>query len=156
MLISNVILNSADELKVSPKEEPMKMSKLLIAFIILTCAFQAIARKPAVEDFVGVETETYKPTPAGSEVVFNFGNHVIDSRNQSFFSQNAVSIVVSFAFLALPFLMWFGLKKFSTMTPVQVTEEEVTPSFEQDSTTHSNVAKLEDFRNAEDKDKKAS
>ena len=134
----------------------MRISKLLIMFIVLTSAFQAIARKPAVEDFVGVETETYRPTPAGSEVVFDFGNHVIDSRNQSFLATNGLSIGVSLAFLALPFMMWFGLKTFSKETEVEVVTENETPNYTEVETDHSNVASLEDFRTAEEKDKQAS
>lgn len=135
----------------------MKLSKLFTVFIVLTFAFQAFARKPAVEDFVGVETETYSPTPAGSEVVFNFGNHVMNTSNQSFFSQNVVSVSVSLAFLALPFLMWFGLKNSSSDTEVVIDHiSEESPNYTEQSSEHSNVANLEDFRNVEDKDKKAS
>lgn len=135
----------------------MKISKLLITFIALTCALQATARKPAIEDFVGVETETYRPTPAGSEVSFNFGNHIKDTRNQNFLETNGLSIFVSLAFMTLPFLMWGGIKSYSTDTVVESTiEEDITPSFTEEETEHSNVAKLEDFRNVEDKNKKAS
>lgn len=130
----------------------MKVSKLLLTLILITGAFQAIARKPAVEDFVGVETETYKETPLGTEVSFNFGNHVTDSLNQNFFSQNGLSIGVTLGFLTLPFLAWLGLASFKSkeVFTAEVVEEE-TPTMEAE-----NVTSLEDYREADESNKKAS
>lgn len=136
----------------------MKTSKLLIICILLTSAFQAIARKPAVEDFVGVETETYEVTPPGTEVSFNLGNHIVDSTNQSFWAQNAFSFGVTATLLALPFLMWFGLRNASkqTLTSVTAKVEDETEHEHMESGEDSNVASLSDFRDEENQEKKAS
>lgn len=132
------------------------MSKLLIVMILLTSAFNAIARKPAVEDFVGVETETYRATPPGTEVSFNLGNHIIDSTNQSFFTQNAFSLGVTATLLALPFLMWFGLRSSKTISTLSHETSIVLDETPSEELEDSNVANLSDFRTEEEKDKKAS
>lgn len=130
----------------------MKVSKLLLTLILITAAFQAIARKPAVEDFVGVETETYRETPPGTEVSFNLGNHITSSQNQTFFSQNFFSLAVTLGFLSLPFLTWFGFAKFGSnkVYTAEVSIEE-TAALETE-----NVTSLEDYRDAEESNKKAS
>lgn len=50
------------------------MSFRLIGFslFILTSVALAEGRKPAVEDFVGIEVENAEATPQGTEVLFNF------------------------------------------------------------------------------------
>ncbi len=50
------------------------MRFLLLAALVVTTA--AHARKPAVEDFVGIEPEAQDATPAGTQVLFDFGKDV--------------------------------------------------------------------------------
>ena len=132
----------------------MKASKLLIICILITSAFQAMARKPAVEDFVGVETDTYEVTPPGTEVSFNLGNHIVDTTNQSFWSQNAFSLGVTTTLLALPFFMWFGLRNSNNNALTTNTSEVFEESHQEEK--DKNVANLSDFRDEEEKEKKAS
>lgn len=92
----------------------MKLRILLVITVLFTLGFasSSFARKPAVEEFVGVETENYRPTTEGTEVLFNFGNHINSHEKQSRQNQTssawfATSVLV--AFILLPFLMWIGI-----------------------------------------------
>ena len=54
----------------------------LAALVLVLISFSTEARRPAVEDFVGVEQETPDITPAGTETLFNFSQDVKDFKNQ--------------------------------------------------------------------------
>lgn len=84
-------------------------------FVALTASISsAHARKPAVEAFVGVETEAYQETPPGTEFSFNFGN------TTQAYAQPSSSRIADWTpaiglatFLMLPMLMWFGIMRTS-------------------------------------------
>lgn len=137
-------------------------------FILLTILFsfvfstQSFARKPAVEDFVGVESQDYQPTPKGTEFVFNFQKNLNSSVNETpRFAEvsNTFNVIAVFAFVALPFLMWFGITRNSTHDKTTHTLAEKTFTPVDATSTHENLAKLSDYRadekSVEDK-KKAS
>jgi len=90
-------------------------------FLLISTLSYAQGRKPAVEDFVGIEVEEAHVTPRGSEVLFNLEHdiHKIESQNMKIVevpkssistestesplsSVMAVSIV-----LGLPLMIWF-------------------------------------------------
>tara|TARA_B100001971_G_scaffold215195_1_gene260240 strand:- start:63874 stop:64245 length:372 start_codon:yes stop_codon:yes gene_type:complete len=89
---------------------------LLLSFLVLPSAF---ARKPAVEDFVGVEPQDYSRTPQGTEVLFDFGNK-IKANPTTTENSNLTSTFVLISFILLPFAMWFGI----TRSSLSHTEEE--------------------------------
>lgn len=128
----------------------MKLTVLLLIFV----SFLAHARKPAVEDFVGVEPESYKPVPKGAEVLFDFGNKVKANQkkaavNYDHQKNNQTSMIALSLFLLLPSLMWFALTRNSQL-------QKIDKSF-QENQLPDNVAHLEDFKEAsDDSDKKAS
>lgn len=127
----------------------MKAKYLFIITVLIIASSLSYARKPAVEDFVGVEHENYQVTPKGAEVLFNF-NENISSQNQ-----NSTSTFFTFfflgAFISLPFLMWAGLAKqkhqrVPTKSIVRVTR------YESNHSDHSNVEYLDHYKD----NKKAS
>jgi beta-lactamase regulating signal transducer with metallopeptidase domain len=120
---------------------------------MISFSSSAIARKPAVEDFVGIETEHFDKTPPGTEVVFEFGNMVkaktsTQATSQSTSVSNYLPGLTIFGFLALPFLLWFGITKRTQGIVHSQEEEEFTP----------NVTNLDDFRKTDQDEevKKAS
>lgn len=125
-------------------------SVLIILFTLCLTQF-AQARKPAVEDFVGVEPETYKSTPPGTEVLFNFEKNVQQYKDQKTEELSTQSpwfgVGVMVAFIALPFMMWYGLKQ---QTPQVATAQSEAVSADE------NVHNIEDYRKSEDESKKAS
>jgi hypothetical protein len=137
----------------------MNISKFIILALAITLSFSSFARKPAVEDFVGVETETYSETPAGTEVSFNFGNHI--SKSNSYLRQpgnsNLFSLLTFLAFAALPFILWYGITS-SIQQPRQVTTAKTNPESTTQTSTPAGVTNLEDYRNTEKEEdvKKAS
>lgn len=51
--------------------------KIVLILMVLLMSAHTFARKPAVEDFVGIEAETDPtPTPQGTEALFNFSKDV--------------------------------------------------------------------------------
>jgi hypothetical protein len=138
------------------------MKKMIFCLLILNFAFaiNSYARKPAVEDFVGVESQDYKETPKGTEVIFNFGQHIqkfkqespINNKSQKSTDKlsGAFGILAIFSFIALPFLVWFGITT-TKQTKRHLPSKPVSKSSE-------NVANLSDYRSTNDKDdqKKAS
>lgn len=104
-------------------------SPLLILLTLLLTSF-AFARKPAVEDFVGVESESYSTTTPGSEVLFNFNNNMNEQSSATTGSKLFTYLFI-LSFISLPFFMWMGLtksqkeNKISTTTTVTVTELEM-------------------------------
>lgn len=129
----------------------MKSLIIILSFgLLLSSAF---ARKPAVEDFVGVESESYEVTSPGSEVLYNFDNSITSTTAETSGSTVFTYMFIA-SFMALPFMMWFGLTRSqkslkSTIQPtVSVTSYTATSS-----ASHENVEYLSDYKND---DKKAS
>ena len=127
------------------------------AFFILSLVLFSItgfARKPAVEEFVGVEPEGYVQTTASTDVQFNFGNTInAQNTNASPASTNWFSLIALGAFVTLPFFMWVGMTRM-----IKKDEEEVeTLGTTQFNTADADIAKLSDYRRKEEeKVKKAS
>ncbi|MBY0518625.1 MAG: hypothetical protein K2P81_17070 [Bacteriovoracaceae bacterium] len=129
----------------------MKSLIFLVLAIVLTLSGAAHARKPAVEDFVGIESETPDVTPEGTEALFNFQDDVKEFAKKP--NQPAQAIVQQknisspkttngswpiatwlgvLVVLALPFVTWMltmrHLKTASTTaTPVADLPSNVTP-----------------------------
>ncbi|MBC76311.1 MAG: hypothetical protein CME64_09875 [Halobacteriovoraceae bacterium] len=80
----------------------------LIALFIMPLAH---ARKPAVEDFVGVETESYAEVPENQQFAFEFGNTVQAEETSGSAWSEWVPTIVLFSFILLPFAMWFGITR---------------------------------------------
>lgn len=60
----------------------MKLSFALLILMISISAQSAVGRKPAVEDFVGVEYDSQNVVPTGTETLFNFSKDVKDYQSQ--------------------------------------------------------------------------
>lgn len=136
----------------------MKLRVFLVLTFLFTIVFSSHAqgRKPAVEDFVGVETENYRPTTKGTEVLFNFGNHIDSLEKKRKDKQKTTGWIATAtlaAFILLPFFMWFGITN-----SVKNNEEEVDVIVDHQTTTQDNVAHLSDYQPEESDDdiKKAS
>ena len=115
----------------------MSFSKSIsILFVTLLLAPGAFARKPAVEDFVGVEPESYVAPSQGTEVLFDFGNTVqaITTENTSQWGQ-WMPVFVLISFMLLPMVVWFGI----TRTENKNNEQTQEPA-------HQNVARLSDYQ----------
>lgn len=135
---------------------------VLIALFTLTIAFNANARKPAVEPVVGVEPESYKATSVGTEVQFNFGNFIHaktpkkSNPRQINQTPNWLATSTLFAFIMLPFFMWFAITR--STAGLQTNEEQVATTqpehhHEPEVTTPSNVTNLSDFKTKSSGDK---
>jgi hypothetical protein len=137
------------------------MKKIILSLLILNISLMAnsFARKPAVEDFVGVESQDYKETPKGTEVIFNFGQHIQKFKNEvptvspsgSSDLSGGFGLLAIFSFIALPFLMWFGI----AIKTKHVTKSK---SFKSGVESSENIANLSDYRSDEQSsdEKKAS
>lgn len=138
----------------------LRLFLVLTALFTMTFAANSHARKPAVEEFVGVETENYRPTTKGTEVLFNFGNHIDSHEKKLRTKQNTTGWFATgtlVAFVLLPFFMWVGI------TSALKKEDEVVEIVE--NTNHvpsnenlENVKHLSDYKsdNQDDDIKKAS
>jgi len=138
----------------------MKLTQLLVMTFIFTLSVNLYARKPAVEDFVGVETEGYTKTPEGTEVLFDFGNslpnpQVENTNNSSKIDIDSFSTFMLIAFSTLPFIMWFGINQ-SVKEQNAVNATQTPPSSAQ--TNSSKVENLDDYRKSDkdDEEKLAS
>lgn len=60
----------------------MKLGLAAFLLMISITALSAVGRKPAVEDFVGVEYDTQNVVPTGTETLFNFSKEVKDYQTQ--------------------------------------------------------------------------
>jgi hypothetical protein len=92
---------------------------MLIGFILYSTLIFSQDRKPAVEDFVGIEIEESKVTPYGDETLFNLEQDVgkIQSPNRRRAPFGHVSspkkVIDPLTFLGisitlgLPFMVWF-------------------------------------------------
>lgn len=130
------------------------MRSLLLILTTLLITSSAFARKPAVEDFVGVESESYSTTTPGSEVLFNFNNNMNEQASATSGSKIFTYLFI-ISFVSLPFFMWIGLtrsqkeeKSNATSTVKFTTLEQVSDKLEAD-----NVEYLSDYK---DDIKKAS
>ena len=125
------------------------MKNLWLLCLLSLVSLSTYARKPAVEDFIGVEPESYKTTPPGTEVLYNFEQNVQAFGQDNFNPQESfqspwIGVFAIGAFIFLPALMWFGMTR-NTPQPdsIQETSAESTPS-------GNNVHVLEDYRSPED------
>ena len=132
--------------------------KTIYFLFILSLSFftlNANARKPAVEDFVGVVPKDYKETPKGTEVLFDFNKKVEQLKQQNpnkrfelAESYNLPAILASISFIALPFFMWLFISRYS----IKIEPRNLpTPDGDDD-----NVHHLDRFRNDKDDEKKVS
>jgi len=117
----------------------------------------ASARKPAVEDFVGVETEDYRPTSEGTEVLFDFGNLVDKKQIKTSGTGNLFPFSMIVAFIFLPVLMWFAItgaaRKGNKESSLSTTIAAATKTTTQDT---SNVENLSEYKEKIDSKKKSS
>jgi len=67
-------------------------SLVLFAFTLSLTVSGSFARGPAVEDFVGIESETPDVTPEGTEALFNFEQDVAKFQNRPAKKSEAVII----------------------------------------------------------------
>lgn len=67
-------------------------SLVLFAFTLSLTVSGSFARGPAVEDFVGIESETPDVTPEGTEALFNFEQDVAKYQNQPAKKSEAVIV----------------------------------------------------------------
>jgi hypothetical protein len=102
----------------------MRFQATAIIFLLFTTLAQAQGRKPAVEDFMGVEIEEVAFAPAGTEALFNFekevqnlvqeegqpsprqqqpGQQFAEAPAQAWSTSTMMGIIV---LLGLPFLTW--------------------------------------------------
>ncbi len=129
--------------------------KIYLGYILLAATLFSLntqARKPAVEDFVGVMPKDYQATPKGTEVLFDFGNKVkkVDPQGNFFEEKSTVNwtgVVGLLTFMALPFFMWifithFGLKNQVTTKPTVPTDD------------NHKVAHIDDFRDKKESEEK--
>lgn len=116
---------------------------VLVLFLSLLLLPSAFARKPAVEDFVGVEPESFSRTPQGTEVLFDFGNTVqafqpeTESSLSAFWKEWTPALVLA-SFIMLPFGMWFAITRSANKAQIAAESAE-------------NVAKLADYMKDEAK-----
>lgn len=117
----------------------MKIVKvlLLINLLLGITALHAQGRAPAVEDFVGVETQDYTPAPEGTEFFFNFDHNQVEQAQidsapiEASHKQQIpfeFPIIITFAVIALPFIMWFGIQHSMRHIPETKSENEVADS----------------------------
>ena len=132
------------------------MKNLLLVLLFSLVTLSTYARKPAVEDFIGVEPESYKTTPPGTETLFNFEQNVQALAPESFaegatFQSSWFGLVVIGAFILLPAFMWFGLTRNNPQESSQNSQDSM------DQKDQNNVHVLEDYRETEEEqNKKAS
>jgi hypothetical protein len=105
-------------------------------------AFAAWARKPAVEDFEGIETQQPEVIPQGTEALFNFDKDIAHQVGQKkavirniehipvtrFEDQNTfpwAGVMGLLTLLALPLASWFSTTKkfYEKMPPVSSLED---------------------------------
>ena len=92
----------------------MKSLIFLVLAVVLTYV-EAHARGPAVEDFVGIESEQQDVTPEGTEALFNFEKDVKDYQNRPAETTQAVIVKKPVAGqnpaqnTSWPLSAWFGV-----------------------------------------------
>jgi uncharacterized protein HemX len=99
----------------------MYLRTLGLILLIATQLSYAQGRKPAVEDFVGIEIETPESTPQGTEGLFNFEKDISEyekvkdqpaqfkaaPKNESGNSNTLTTTAAVLLILGLPALIWF-------------------------------------------------
>jgi len=121
------------------------MKLLLLTLVAVLALPLAHARKPAVEDFVGIESETPDVTPQGTEALFNFEKDVtahaqrpiepvIRRQQASTTTTSSWPVTAWFGIatvLALPFITWLltmrHLKQAQTAATASAPSAEVLP-----------------------------
>lgn len=83
------------------------LSVIFFGSLFLT-SLQVQARKPAVEEFIGVETQYYQDIEPGNEVYFNFSDKMPEKTDQP---GPVFSLFVLFAFMSLPLALWFAITR---------------------------------------------
>ncbi len=131
----------------------MKMIKMTILMLTLLTISSAMARKPAVEDFVGVESQDYSPTTPGTEVLFNFNNSMKQETNSTGGTLFTVLFIASF--VSLPFFMWIGLTRSAKTKNTSNATIKITQHTHAHESNNSNVEYLSDYKD-KDTNKKAS
>lgn len=132
-------------------------NKFWIIFLAVLLNFKAIARSPAVEDFVGIEVEETKVIPDGSEVFFNLEKDVKNISENSSPQPKGITtsqkeskdiqiLVLFLAVLSLPAFLWWQMMSKLKKNLSSIEKE--------------NVHDLKSFRDQKDKnqdiDRKAS
>jgi hypothetical protein len=126
-------------------EVSMTNLRLSIFIGLLFASAISIARSPAVDPIVGVETENYREIKSNEVFAFDFSNPslgrgpaqnqstspAIDKRDTSNFAYFAL-----FGFLTAPFLMWFFIGQKALNENLQKRENSI---------DHSNVTSLKSF-----------
>lgn len=118
-----------------------------VFFMLLLMSPLAWSRKPAVEDFVGVEPESYRSTPPGTEVLFNFDKKVKQMNRESQPPWYGLGVVI--LFLTLPFMVWSLLSR-------QMNAPTSNKTSTQNASENGTVHQIDDYRKSEEDSKKAS
>ena len=88
--------------------ELMKLVLILLSFTLLNIV--AFGRAPAVEDFVGVETESYKELKKNERFAYDFsGDPAAPVKNQEGVPSSLFSVFALLAFISLPIIMWMAM-----------------------------------------------
>lgn len=128
-------------------------------------SFNLNARSPAVEDFVGVETESYNELSPGEEFAFQFGNTVkaleTPEKSSSAFalSSQLLPFAALAAFMLLPFFMWLAITRSTSMRTGASLDNRTSDNDNQYDNVTNFSEVLEDQRakrNGEDSKRKAS
>lgn len=88
----------------------MKILSFFFLLTILACSF-AFGRSPAVEDFVGVEPESYREIKKGHEFAYDFSGEPGQVKAPDTSPSNLFSLFALAAFISLPLLMWLGMNQ---------------------------------------------
>lgn len=128
----------------------MTFHRLSIILILLISSSLSIARSPAVDPMVGIETENYRPLNSEEAFAFDFRNptladgqakietpknEVSNSQGQSDHSSFAYFVLLGF--LTLPFIMWFFIARNALKNNTPSTIEMI---------NHPNVTSLASFK----------
>lgn len=140
----------------------MKFRILLILSLGILTSLSVSARKPAVEDFVGVIPESYQETPKGTEVLFDFSKKVHKVANnklkKTISNSDWTGLFGLATIISLPLIMWVFITRSAThpTAPEQTQSTPVTVA--STDSTRNNISNLDDYRNVDDddNDKKAS
>ena len=129
--------------------------KHLLPFILLATfliSANSFARKPAVEDFVGVDPVAESIPAEATRVIFHYGesvkvgqannNNTTSTPSSTSATSGWMGLLVLAGFIAFPFMVWFGITS---------TYNEETGEVE--AQADGEVTNLEDFRQAHDEDK---
>ena len=85
------------------------MFKILMTFALFLTYSLGHSRGPAVEEFVGIETENYREVPAGQEALYNFDQELKKVENATKLETWPYFLIA--AFLLLPMGIWFAVSR---------------------------------------------